>query len=167
MNTPHQQQLISSFSNSLTSGTFVSLTLGNYKGAEENLKNIYIKRIQIKNQEKLSFTYRYKTRDIVKNYGLNEVPDLLESYLKSGFHNASLFTTESDFFLDILPNNKTRLLKKEPSKKEIPAPTHDHNKKQTDYAGPEKLSDGPADYRHRRKSIQKCSGQIPPDQSLC
>ncbi|CAG5016562.1 hypothetical protein DYBT9275_05581 [Dyadobacter sp. CECT 9275] len=129
MNTPgHQQQLVTTFQNCLASGTFVSLTLGNYKGQEETLKNIYLKRVRIKNQDKLSLTYRYKTRDIVKNYALTEGPGLIDQYLESGFYNASLFTTEADFFLDILPNRKTRFQKKEPSKKEIPALHHDHIK---------------------------------------
>ena len=58
--------------NSLTADTFVKISLGNYKGKEENLKNIFIKRVTIKGDEKLSFTYRYKTRDIVKNYSFEE-----------------------------------------------------------------------------------------------
>ena len=65
-------ELMLSLQSSLTDNTFVKLSLGNYKGKEENLKNIYVKRILIKGEEKLSFTYRYKTRDIVKNYSLEE-----------------------------------------------------------------------------------------------
>ncbi len=61
-------EFISAVQHSLDENTFVKISLGNYKGKEENLKNVYIKRVLIKSEEKLSFTYRYKTRDIVKNY---------------------------------------------------------------------------------------------------
>ncbi|WP_231561134.1 hypothetical protein [Sphingobacterium sp. T2] len=56
---------------------FIKLSLGNYKGNIPQLKNIYIKAAIIKRELKLSFTYRYQTKDITKNYtiedGLKEV----------------------------------------------------------------------------------------------
>lgn len=85
---------------SITNNTFVKISLGNYKGNEEKLKNIYIKKIIIKTEEKISFNYRYQTRDIVKNYALDESCLLIENYLKSGFKIATIFTTKFDIIFE-------------------------------------------------------------------
>jgi hypothetical protein len=50
--------------------SLVKVSLGNYQGNEPALKNIYIRLVLIKNIEKLAFTFRYKTKDIVKNFDL-------------------------------------------------------------------------------------------------
>ena len=57
---------------SLTDNSFIKLSLGNYKGAVSELKKIYVKPVIIKRVLKLSFTYRFKTKDIVKNYSLED-----------------------------------------------------------------------------------------------
>lgn len=84
---------------SLDRSHFVKLSLGNYKGGEADLKSIIVKKVSIKREGKLSFTYRYKTRDIVKNYdvtdGLNRIAEAL-----ADFHAATLLTTQADFILE-------------------------------------------------------------------
>jgi SAM-dependent methyltransferase len=87
-------------------GTFVSLSLGNYKGAEENLKNILVKRTLIKRQEKLSFTYRFKTRDLFKNHDIPEGLTLLQGQLHSGFRVANLVSTHTNTTFEVLNNGK-------------------------------------------------------------
>ena len=47
----------SAIEGSLEEGSFVKLALGDYRGTENQLKNIHIRKIQIKREEKLSFTY--------------------------------------------------------------------------------------------------------------
>ena len=84
-------EFISAVQNSLRENTFVKISLGNYKGKEENLKNVYIKRVLIKSEEKLSFTYRYKTRDIVKNYAVADGIQKVENFLDREFYVATLF----------------------------------------------------------------------------
>lgn len=115
---------LSALEESLRDGGFVKLALGAYKGPEDQLKQIHVRRIQIKREEKLSFTYRYKTRDIVKNHGLPEGVDMLREALASGFHAATLYTTGFDLVLD------DRSLKKKPASQTAPAPSgHDREKK--------------------------------------
>ena len=63
---------------SLADGSFIKLSLGHYTGDEQDLKKIILRRVVIKHKDMLSFTYRYKTRDIVKNYGIEEGFLLLE-----------------------------------------------------------------------------------------
>jgi SAM-dependent methyltransferase len=123
------KEYIISLEQTLADQTFISLSLGNYKGPEENLKNVYVKRILIKREEKLSFTYRYKTRDIVKNLGIVEGVQAIENFLYSDFRVSTLFSTVYDLQLDILNQDKVVLKKKEPVSKTAPSLDHDKNKK--------------------------------------
>jgi len=118
-----------SMQSSLDNNTFVKLSLGNYKGREESLKNIYVKRIIIKNEEKLSFTYRYKTRDIVKNYPLPEAISKIQDFLNREFYVATLFTTTFDLTFENLYDKKINLRKNAASNQTLPPADHDRNKK--------------------------------------
>lgn len=125
---PKVEDFITAFEQSVSNNSFIKLSLGNYHGSEENLKNIYVKRILIKKEEKFSFTYRYKTRDIVKNYSLEEVKALFESLIATDFHVATLFTNSEELQFEILKNNKVTLKRKTTETKEVPLPAHDHTK---------------------------------------
>ncbi|MDQ8006681.1 MAG: SAM-dependent methyltransferase [Pedobacter sp.] len=89
---------------SLNNETFVKLALGNYKGNEEGLKQLYVKPVVIKNTQLLAFNYRYKTRDIFKNYIKEEGILLIEDYISKNFNIATLFTTNEEHILE--RNNK-------------------------------------------------------------
>jgi hypothetical protein len=121
-------KFIGSLQSSLTDQTFVKVSLGNYKGSEENLKNIYLKRIAIKGEEKLSFTYRYKTRDIVKNYSLQEGTRMVSDFLIGDFYVASLFTTAFDLSFENIHNKKWILRKMPPTIVSVPSADHDRIK---------------------------------------
>ncbi|MCF0058707.1 SAM-dependent methyltransferase [Dyadobacter sp. CY356] len=122
------KEFIQAVSQAITDQTFISLSLGNYKGQEENLKNLYVKRILIKKEEKLSFTYRYKTRDIVKNFSKDEAIIHIEKFLNEGFRISTLFSTDSDLQFEILQTGKVTL-KNKPSSKSTASLDHDKNKK--------------------------------------
>ena len=51
-------EFIEVINKSIIDNTFVKMTFSNYKGAEPDLKNIYVKLVLIKNELKYSFTYR-------------------------------------------------------------------------------------------------------------
>ena len=121
-------EFILSMQTCLNDNTFVKLSLGNYKGKEENLKNIYVKRILIKKEEKLSFTYRYKTRDIVKNYSPEEGISKILDFLNKEFYVSTLFTTAFDLSFENLHNKKFILRKNPPTILTVPAADHDHSK---------------------------------------
>lgn len=123
------QEFVTTFAQTISSQTFVSLSLGNYKGSEENLKNLYAKKILIKKEEKLSFTYRYKTRDIVKNFPIEEGIILIGNFLTNGFRVSTLFSTEFDLLFEIQNNDKVILKKKAATSKAAPSLDHDKNKK--------------------------------------
>jgi SAM-dependent methyltransferase len=125
INSEKVKEFVNAVEQSVNNHSFISMSLGNYKGAEENLKNLYIKRVLIKKDEKLSFTYRYKTRDIVKNFSNEEGISLIEKFLLEGFRVSTLFYTEADLQFEILNNDKITLKKKSPSKN---ASSLDHDK---------------------------------------
>lgn len=114
--------------NSLNENRFVKLTLSHYTGGEENLKNIYIKRILIKNEYRLSFTYRYTKKDIVKNFPLDEGIRFVDQLLGNQFYIANLLTTGNDFVYEKL-SNKTRLKVLKPTINQVPSLSHDKEKK--------------------------------------
>lgn len=125
-----KEQFISSLSGSILDNTFIKISLGNYKGSEQELRNIYVKRILIKRIENLSFTYRHKTRDIVKNYSIDEGIKLIQEGIENGFKIATLFTNEFNLILEQFNNQKftTRKTNSSSKKSEISL-DHDHAKK--------------------------------------
>ena len=129
MNTDHKTQWLEALSDNLSNKTFVKVSLGNYKGDEPGLKNIYIKPVLIKREEKLSFTYRYQTKDIVKNYSAEEAISHLLNYIKAdGFRVATLFTTEFDLYFEYTSGDKAKLNKKAASNTTKPSLEHDKQK---------------------------------------
>ncbi|MCF0051992.1 SAM-dependent methyltransferase [Dyadobacter sp. LJ53] len=125
---PKVEEFIAAFEQSISNHSFIKLSLGNYHGPDENLKNIYVKKVLIKKEEKFSFTYRYKTRDIVKNYSFEEAKALFENLISTEFHVATLFTNSEELQFEILKNNKVTLKKKVTEAREVPLPEHDHSK---------------------------------------
>jgi SAM-dependent methyltransferase len=116
MNDPNpQKKFIESLEGSLKEENFVSLSLGNYKGSEENLKNIYVRKAIIKREEKLSFTYRYKTKDIIKNYDLDEGCGIIGKYMADGFRVVNLNTLRFNLHFEVQNNGKTVLKTTEPT----------------------------------------------------
>lgn len=115
---------IDALAESLRDGSFVKLSLGNYKGPESDLKKIQARKIIIKREVKLSFTFQYKTRDIVKNFDPAAALEKVRHYLDGEFLAANLFTTGFDLQLA-----EGGLRKSPPSHKEAPSLDHDRAKK--------------------------------------
>jgi len=85
---------------SLSSGVFVKVSLGNYQGNEKELKQIHIRKVKIKRTDMLSFTYRYKTRDVIKNFPVTEGIVLICHLISNDFRITTLFTTERELILE-------------------------------------------------------------------
>jgi SAM-dependent methyltransferase len=122
------EQFIAALKESFETRTFVKVSFGNYKGTEEALKQILIRRVVIKREDKLAFTYRYKTRDVIKNYMLDEALSLISAYLENGFKIGTLFTTDKDLILEELNNGKVTIRENKASSKEAPSDSHDKEK---------------------------------------
>lgn len=95
-----REEFLAHLAESIKKASFVKLSLGNYKGNEAGLKQLFIKPVEIKKTLMLAFNYRYKTRDIFKNYSLEEGISLLRAYLENDFNIATLFTNAEEFILE-------------------------------------------------------------------
>lgn len=124
---------------------FIKLSLGNYKGTDPDLKNIYVKPVQIKKQLNLSFTYRYKTRDITKNYTVQEALRLIGDLFNAhNFAASTLFITQANITCQQSKNKSWATTSSEPTAKMPTTLTHDHQKER-------KLAQGSKNYLHRLK----------------
>lgn len=125
----HLDNFIKHLSTALAQNTFVKMSLGNYKGSTPELKNIYVKPVLIKNETRLSFNYRYKTKDVTKNYAIQEGIDLLAEGLHSDFRISTFNTIDQEFQYEILPSGKSVLRNKPLAQKGSVAIAHNREKK--------------------------------------
>lgn len=99
LNQEHLETFKGLLKDSLANGTFIKISLSNYQGNEKELKNVYVRKVTLKSGKHLAFTYRYQTRDIVKNYAYQEGQALIAAYLSNDFLNCSCFTAVNDYVL--------------------------------------------------------------------
>jgi SAM-dependent methyltransferase len=123
------QQFENQLSESMTSGKFVKASLGNYYGNDRELKNIYVKRVKIKRTDMLSFNYRYKTRDIFKNFPVQEGIGKIIQQLSNDFKICTLFTTDNEVILEHRLNGSIQIREQKGAVKAAPKLTHDKEKK--------------------------------------
>lgn len=115
---------------SLEKQTFVKLTLGNYKGPDDQLQKMLVRLVTTKKGTRLYFLYRGATRDTAKNFDLDTGIALIGDALDNGFRSAHLFTTEHDYQLELGKKGKSRLNVGKPTFTAAPAAAHDRDKKE-------------------------------------
>lgn len=126
--TQETTQFIDFINSSLGDNSFIKAQLNDYQGEETDLKNLYLKRIIVKRQEKVSFLYRYKTRDITKNHFPDEArKELSNLLLENGFRSAQLFTLNRDVKIQFA-KGEFILKEEKPSLHELPSLAHDKPK---------------------------------------
>lgn len=73
-------QFLDIFRTACAAGHFLKCTLGKPAAtAPDGLKNIYLRPVMLKAGPRIAFTYRYQTRDEVKNFTAEEAARQLES----------------------------------------------------------------------------------------
>ena len=123
------EKFLDEFAGALRSGSFVKLTLGNYKGRDEQLQKIQVRLVETRKGTRLFFLYRGASRDTVKNYDLAEGREIVGKLLGTEFFGGHLFTTANDLQLDIGKNGKSRLNTAKPTFKSAPPLGHNREKK--------------------------------------
>ncbi len=123
------KDFIEQFINSTKEHTFIKLTLGKKRGKSRDLKNIYVRVVEIKDEEVLSFTYRFENRDEVKNYDSEEAKQEVEKYLGSELMKAHLFTVDADLTLSVNKKGKGHLISSAATLTMMEDKQHDHQKK--------------------------------------
>lgn len=129
------KEFLAAIKEAFDGGIFARLSLGGYEGRDDTLKKIIVRPVTIKREEKLSFTYTHKTKDIVKNYSLEESLDHIGKHLKDGFKTAILFTMEYDLSYPAMKKSAA-------SVKDLPSKDHDRTKRRhVETAGKKYLQD--------------------------
>ena len=90
-----QQQFLELIQESIENQEFDRLILSQYKGDEPELEKITCRVVELQQQVKLNVLYHYTTKDVTKNYSLDEALDCIESYL-AACKQANLFSFRLD-----------------------------------------------------------------------
>ena len=89
--------------------TLVKMTLSKPAQKHDELRNIYVKPVLIKEKHLFAFTYHYERRDEVKNYDAAQMLDILKEMLPTRFLNAVLFTVSEDVTLLVSSKGKATM----------------------------------------------------------
>ena len=82
---PQKKDFLTLFKEASAQGNFIKLTLSKVFKTSEGLKNVYVVPVVIKGKNSLSFTYRFQTKDQVKNYPLEQAVVEIDNLLEVSF----------------------------------------------------------------------------------
>jgi len=86
----------------ITDRTLVKVSLGGYQADEPQLRQVHIKPVIVKRELKYSFVFRYKTKDITKNFTPEESLFYLQKQLtQAAFQVATLFTSSEQWIAQL------------------------------------------------------------------
>lgn len=148
-------QFLAAFSSAYESGQLLKCTLSKpTDAAAPDLKNIYLRPVALKKGLHVAFNFRYKTRDEVKNFTLEEALAQLSAILGKTFLNADLFTPDRDFSLSFSIKDEPVFFSKKASHSGTPDTSHDRAKN--------RLLDSGAPWLHTL-GITSTNGQVKAD----
>ena len=104
------------------------VTFSKPKVRDAKVINVYLKPSLIKGVIMYSFTYRYLTRDEVKNYNLDQLENIVRNLLNYEFFNAVLLHENKELTLLQNKKGKETLVSKYLKEKVEVEITHDHQK---------------------------------------
>ena len=126
-------EFVAAVSSAFADGSLVHLKLGGYHGPEPDLKSVEARKIVVKGEDKLSFTFHYKTRDIIKNLAIGEAATQLQAWLADAFRSAQLAATTFDLTFE-RNGDKVRLKRVDTERQAVDA-SHDRAKARPVAAG--------------------------------
>ena len=113
---------------SIQNGSIIKITLSKPVLKNNDLRNIYIKPILLKDNKMYQFTYRYERRDETKNFDAAQTMEQVRSLVPEVFQNVSLFTLTEDVTLLVSKKGKPTLMCKKINEKREADLSHDHEK---------------------------------------
>jgi len=123
-----KQEFLDKLKESLESKTFVKFTLGKFRGNEDGLENIYIIPVRLKDDVVLSFRYKYKSKDIFKNYDFSEASGIISGEIGKNFLYGGLFTTKNDIIIEYNKKRVPRTYSRKPSFTKVDIKEHNRLK---------------------------------------
>lgn len=121
--------LMNAFFTSVKEDTFARFTLSKPIDASAEVKKIIIRMIMIKDKRNFSFVYRHATKDITKNFNLEEGGDKIIQLLQRDFIISNLFTEQFHFSTEKLENGNYKLKKQKQDGSIKATRSHDKQKK--------------------------------------
>lgn len=106
----------------------VKMTLSKPADKHDELRNLYVKPVLIKEKRLYAFTYRYERRDEAKNYDAEQMLTVLKELVPSRFLNAVLFTVNEDVTLLVSGKGKATLQTKKVQESREQRLEHDKQK---------------------------------------
>ncbi len=103
------QKFLTRVAEAAEQSTLVKMTLSKPAQKHDELRNVYVKPVLIKEKRLFAFTYHYERRDEVKNYDAVQMFDILEEMLPTRFLNAVLFTVSEDVTLLVSSKGKATI----------------------------------------------------------
>jgi hypothetical protein len=103
------ERFLSRVNEAAEQSTLVKMTLSKPVQKHDELRNIYVKPVLIKEKRLFAFTYHYERRDEVKNYDALQMLDILREMLPEHFLNAVLFTVSEDVTLLVSSKGKATI----------------------------------------------------------
>ena len=122
------EKFFAKLENSLADNSIIKMTLSKPVSKNNDLRNIYVKPILLKDNKMYQFTYRYERRDETKNFTANQTMEQVRSLVPETFQNVSLFTLTEDVTLLVSKKGKPTLMCKKTSESRDVDLSHDHEK---------------------------------------
>lgn len=121
------KEYLEEISNAFEKQELIKVTLSKPVYKSNGLQNIFIRLVELKEGKKLSFNYRYKTKDLTKNLTLNDGLEEINLLISEKFKNAALITTSKTY--QLLRNKKGKVSIAESKTTEATLPgSHDKTK---------------------------------------
>ena len=114
--------------NSLKDNSIIKMTLSKPVLKNNELRNVYIKPILLKDNKMYQFTYRYERRDETKNFDAKQTMEQMRNLVPEVFQNVSLFTLTEDVTLLVSKKGKPTLMCKKINENREQDLSHDHEK---------------------------------------
>lgn len=106
----------------------IKLVLSSQRDHSADMKSIIISMVEIKKGIRLNFVYRYKTRDVTRNYDVEEALLLVKKSLENEFFNADLFSVNETFRLFITGSGKVKIRSNPAASNQVVTLAHDRVK---------------------------------------
>lgn len=103
------EKFLSRVAEAAEQSTLVKMTLSKPAQKHDELRNLYVKPVLIKEKRLFAFTYHYERRDEVKNYDTTQMLDILREMIPNRFLNAVLFTVSEDVTLLVSSKGKATI----------------------------------------------------------
>jgi len=113
---------------SLKTNSIIKMTLSKPVSKNNELRNVYVKPILLKDNKMYQFTFRYERRDETKNFDAKQTFDQVKNLVPEVFQNVSLFTLTEDVTLLVSKKGKPTLMCKKINEKREADLSHDHEK---------------------------------------